>query len=149
MQFDLYLPTGFKVKSSKFVKARVAYDEDAEEYSHSKANNAQEDGSERFVITSLSGAYILGESGAFMTITLTGDAAPVGTEEAQLKGCVVSTDTETISLDDVTFVLSTETGINTISADAQNGKVYDLQGRRVVNAQNGVYIQNGKKVLVK
>lgn len=31
----------------------------------------------------------------------------------------------------------------------QGAKVYDLQGRRVVKAQNGLYIVNGKKVLVK
>ena len=42
------------------------------------------------------------------------------------------------------------TGINAVNAAAQNGAaVYDLQGRRVSNAQKGVYIINGQKVLVK
>ena len=42
------------------------------------------------------------------------------------------------------------TGINAVNAAAQNGAaVYDLQGRRVSNAQKGVYIVNGQKVLVK
>ncbi|MBR4553190.1 MAG: hypothetical protein IKO20_05695 [Bacteroidaceae bacterium] len=42
------------------------------------------------------------------------------------------------------------TGINSVNAAAQNGAaVYDLQGRRVSNAQKGVYIINGQKVLVK
>ena len=31
----------------------------------------------------------------------------------------------------------------------QNGVVYDLSGRRVAKAQNGLYIVNGKKVIVK
>ena len=30
-----------------------------------------------------------------------------------------------------------------------NGDIYDLQGRKVNHAQKGVFIQNGKKVLVK
>ena len=52
------------------------------------------------------------------------------------------------------FVLSFDegevTGINAVNAAAQNGAaVYDLQGRRVSNATKGVYIVNGKKVLVK
>ena len=32
---------------------------------------------------------------------------------------------------------------------AENGVIYDLMGRRVENATKGVYIMNGKKVLVK
>ena len=44
----------------------------------------------------------------------------------------------------------TVTGIDTVNAAAQNGAaVYDLQGRRVSKATKGVYIINGKKVLVK
>ncbi|MBR1447066.1 MAG: hypothetical protein IJ586_08315, partial [Alloprevotella sp.] len=42
------------------------------------------------------------------------------------------------------------TGISTVATEAaQNGKAYDLAGRRVQNVQNGLYIINGKKVLVK
>ncbi len=42
------------------------------------------------------------------------------------------------------------TGINAVNAAVQNGAaVYDLQGRRVNAATKGVYIINGKKVLVK
>ena len=45
--------------------------------------------------------------------------------------------------------VSPETGINTTLFNKQNGSTYDLQGRRVQNAQKGIYILNGKKVLVK
>ena len=31
----------------------------------------------------------------------------------------------------------------------KSGKIYDLQGREVQKAQKGLYIINGKKVLVK
>ena len=43
-------------------------------------------------------------------------------------------------------------GINNaevIEPAQQNGVVYDLSGRRVAKAQNGLYIVNGKKVIVK
>ncbi len=44
-----------------------------------------------------------------------------------------------------------ETGISSLKADLQNGdnKVYDLQGRRVVNPVRGIYVINGKKTVVK
>lgn len=37
----------------------------------------------------------------------------------------------------------------TVDGNAAGAKVYDLQGRRVVKAQKGLYIVNGKKVIVK
>ena len=42
-----------------------------------------------------------------------------------------------------------QTGINAVEAVKENGAVYDLQGRRVLNPTKGLYIVNGKKVMVK
>jgi len=39
--------------------------------------------------------------------------------------------------------------INTIENGADNGAIYNLQGQRVNKAQKGVFIQNGKKVVLK
>ncbi len=41
------------------------------------------------------------------------------------------------------------TGINGLNADSQNATIFDLNGRRVNNAQKGIYIVNGKKIVVK
>lgn len=42
------------------------------------------------------------------------------------------------------------TGIEGIkAADMENGNVYNLNGQRVVKAQKGLFIINGKKVVVK
>ena len=43
------------------------------------------------------------------------------------------------------------TGISTVRGDAstRTGAVYDLSGRRVQNPQHGLYIVNGKKVVIK
>ena len=42
-----------------------------------------------------------------------------------------------------------QTGIKQIETIKENGAVYDLQGRRVENPTKGLYIVNGKKVMVK
>ena len=42
------------------------------------------------------------------------------------------------------------TGIDSVTRDAlTNGKVYNLQGQEVKNAQKGIFIVNGKKVVLK
>ena len=41
------------------------------------------------------------------------------------------------------------TGINAIRMEAENGKVFDLNGRQIKTPGKGVYIINGKKVVVK
>lgn len=41
------------------------------------------------------------------------------------------------------------TGISSVNAKAENGEIYNLQGQKVEKAQKGLYIVNGKKVVVK
>ena len=41
------------------------------------------------------------------------------------------------------------TGIKGVTVETANDDMYDLQGRRIVNPDKGVYIKNGKKVVVK
>ena len=42
------------------------------------------------------------------------------------------------------------TGITTLESSSEESVYYDLQGRRVVNPTvKGIYIRNGKKVMVK
>jgi hypothetical protein len=40
-------------------------------------------------------------------------------------------------------------GISNAETAVKNGAVYDLSGRKVVNPVKGIYIQNGKKFVVK
>lgn len=46
-------------------------------------------------------------------------------------------------------VIINGTGIDAIRREAENGKVYDLSGRQVKNPQKGLFIINGKKIVVK
>ena len=43
----------------------------------------------------------------------------------------------------------TQTGINGVEATTAKGTIYNLNGQRVEKAQRGIYIQNGKKFIVK
>jgi hypothetical protein len=45
---------------------------------------------------------------------------------------------------------ATTTGVNTVqpSVEKKNDVIYDLQGRRVTNPSRGIYIVNGKKVVI-
>ena len=51
---------------------------------------------------------------------------------------------------DVILVVTAETGINELKGENGRGKtIYDLQGRKVENPTRGIYIIDGKRVLVK
>jgi hypothetical protein len=45
--------------------------------------------------------------------------------------------------------VSVPTGINTINTAIQNGNVYNMNGQKVQKAQRGLYIINGRKVVIK
>lgn len=60
------------------------------------------------------------------------------------------TATATNKITEIVFVLDSATGIESVSSINIDNKAYDLSGRRVQNLQQGgIYIVNGKKVLVK
>ena len=50
---------------------------------------------------------------------------------------------------EVIFLGGETTGINNVDAAAETGDLYNLSGVKVKKAQKGVYIQNGKKVIIK
>ena len=49
----------------------------------------------------------------------------------------------------ISIVDSTTTGISTVTADNNAVNIFNLQGQRMNTVQNGLYIVNGKKVIVK
>jgi len=73
----------------------------------------------------------------------TAEKFTVGANTAYLPANVVSTARTFIGFDEATAIEEVAT------ATAESGKCYDLQGRRVVKAQKGLYIVDGKKVMVK
>ncbi len=96
-----------------------------------------------------SGQYVLqnhdeegGEGLAFYPITAESSDVTLAANH-----CYLSTNTNFLAL----HLPGMATGIVAVEgAEAEtNGAIYDLSGRRVAKAVKGVYIQNGKKVLVK
>ena len=48
----------------------------------------------------------------------------------------------------VTLSLSNTTGINSVRSDAESGVYYSLNGQRVENPRKGLFIKNGKKIVL-
>jgi hypothetical protein len=48
----------------------------------------------------------------------------------------------------VTLSLNNTTGINSIHSNAKSGVYYSLNGQRVENPSKGIYIKNGKKIIL-
>ena len=48
----------------------------------------------------------------------------------------------------VTLSLSNTTGINSVRSDAESGVYYSLNGQQVEKPTKGIYIRNGKKVIL-
>ena len=54
---------------------------------------------------------------------------------------------DNLSITSATVVI--DTGVTTAKTQTENGAIYNLQGQKVVKAQKGLYIINGKKVVIK
>ncbi|MBQ7472486.1 MAG: cellulosome protein [Prevotella sp.] len=81
------------------------------------------------------------------SITLIG--TPVFEPAIPLEGYVW--DYSLLASDGILRIVADPTGIESIynSQDNRAGAYYDLSGRRVQNPKNGIYIQNGKKIIIK
>ncbi len=47
------------------------------------------------------------------------------------------------------FLGGTETAIQGVKSESENGAIYNMAGQRVSRAQKGIFIQNGRKMIVK
>jgi len=60
-----------------------------------------------------------------------------------------SFDDETMGIENMTIIGRTKSLKQEAQTEAVNGNVYDLQGRRVAQPKKGLYVVNGKKVVIK
>lgn len=105
----------------------------------------KKNGTRRYLYSPAAGRYATMQDGK---LQLT--AAPVDIELSEQDGSLSINGTKCM------LVLNTEVenmidGIESLTSDssAQNGEIYDLQGRRTQKPANGLFIQNGKKMLMK
>ncbi len=158
-QFDFTLPTGVDVqrtssgkiseKKSLALTPRSLNEDDEWEFIPGLAEPS--DRLFRVTMYNKDNNSFMGESGgAILTIAVTAAADFVSGEGKVSAIVLTSADgKQTIKPADATFVVGDLTGISSVKAAAQQGEVFDLQGRRIVAPQKGVYIQNGKKIVVK
>lgn len=111
---------------------------------HQLLCNKIAEGKYRVVALSLSNAPFVGNDGTLLNITLDGEPASASISNIHF-----------ITPDAVDHIFGTvqttdATGISEIDADnGESGSWYTLQGVKTSKGQKGVYIHNGKKVIVK
>lgn len=155
-QFDMYLPAGvtaMKTAKGKYVVSLTA-NRLADDDEHTLTVAEQTDGAIRFLCGSQYDETFTGTSGEIATIKVKIDDLADGEYPITLKNMKLSeTDishfyeaAEVVT----TLTIQTATGINDNHRETRTGnRYYDLQGRHVMKPANGLYIKDGKKVVVK
>lgn len=116
----------------------VVTDENNQSYTFSKTTTAEESTTLTFVtetpITTI-GTY---------SFTIEGNVIYCESTNSDLY------DTESIPETTLTFIIKSTTSIECINAETEHTAIYDITGRRVSNiTKAGIYIRNGKKIIVK
>ncbi len=144
VQFDLVLPEGLSVKGGE-----EGIDIDRTTYKKHSISYNPDNG--RILLASSKNSTLSGTSGAIVTIEITADASfSEGT--IKLTNIEIVSPTETVVRpEEVSVVITSGSGIQSITADSKSGNIYDLQGRKVTDSQlsRGIYIMNGRKYVVK
>lgn len=153
---------GYKFQLPEGVTLGTVYDEDEEEDVPAVLKNTDRCKTKHVVSclpctkdgNVIEGAYSVnvynasfkGTEGEVLTMNLVGDMK--GTVKFY---AVAFTDADAKSYHQDDFVIDLSgTGINGIeAADSENAPIYNLAGQKVSKAVKGVYIQNGKKYMVK
>lgn len=135
-QFDLVLPEGTTLQDASLKRSS----------GHSVVFAPR--GNNRYTILAYSvfNALLPGSMGDLLELTLSNK--PLGTiTVSNITFCTQSSDSHQFS--PLTLIIDSTTSINTAAQSSDSKEtLYDLHGRRVRNTNaNGIYIENGKKVL--
>lgn len=115
----------------------------------------------KLFVSMMDGAKFKSQQGEAGTFTFNGSTLPDGDYEVKLteglygffskdSGEPVTPTSAPFTIKDGQLIVGDPVAINEVSkAKANDGAIYDLQGRKVNAAAKGLYIQNGKKVYVK
>lgn len=155
-QFDILLPKGITVDSTVNQSGKVRYSASlvtSRCVDHSLTSNLIRGNRYRVIVFSLSNTDVEGANGPVVNIKLKAEEdAAEGDYTLKMERVVLATadEKEYYPADsESTVTVSANTGVNSISIDPSSVKVYDLQGRKVNKPTQGVYIINGKKVVIK
>lgn len=152
-EFKLDLPEGIAIQ----------YDEDEDDYvyelggdmtvkTHAATIKKQTSGAYYVLVSNSSGKEFKAESGDYLTVTLEASETAVS-GEAKMRDIILGNlaAQQMNTVEEATFKITVPVteGISDVKADGSKAPVYNVAGQRVENAQKGLYIQNGKKVIVK
>ncbi|MBQ6760366.1 MAG: hypothetical protein IJP47_02935 [Prevotella sp.] len=159
-QFDLYLPEG--VTMANDAKASLSSDRLAAGDAHTLMVNEVSDGAVRFLCSSMNDESFAGGDGEIATLTVNiADNVAIGDYDVVVKNALMTeTDiSKSYEADNIksTLTVLDQTGVETVTADDErrDGSIYtvggQLVGKKSTTSQlrKGVYIRNGKKIVVK
>ena len=154
IQFDLYLPEGIEVVNDN-EGYLIGLGSRTDLRNHNRPEAAlQRDGAVRVLCYSDKSETFFGHSGDVIRLTLkASDTLSPGTYSIGLKNVELArpdmtNDRPQASTASVS-VNGYATGIGSLDAEMERGEVYDLNGRRVLQPAKGVYVINGKKIIIK
>jgi len=151
VQFDMTLPQGL---SFVYEDDELVADIERTTYKKHSLDYNELDGFMRFLLSSSSNKTLSGNSGRVLTITLAADSefeeGTIVIDNILLVSPENTKEHEVLNRPEKIEIKILPAGIQGVIMDkAENGPVYNLQGVRVDEMSKGVYITNGKKVLVK
>ena len=157
-EFDLYLPEGmsFVLDADGFPEATLSTERTTTRKTNSFDAVIQPDGALRVLAASTNGSVISGHDGevALVKVRIDGDV-PTGTYLLTLKEIAVS-DVDCVShrtdelVSDITVESGSPTSLGGVVTDGDDDTYYNMSGQRINKpTRSGVYIQRGKKVVVK
>lgn len=142
MQFDLYLPEGILLNEEEAI---------ATSRHHGVWAQKHAEGFYRVVCSSMMNAELT--EGIAISLQLKAADSMQGNYQVMAENIVLSDVNaqrhEAANANALLTVGSETTGIISIEAAKQQKSVYDMQGRRVNDVKKGVYVVNGKKVVVR
>ncbi|MBQ8227301.1 MAG: leucine-rich repeat protein, partial [Bacteroidaceae bacterium] len=154
IQFDLYLPEGMEVVNDNDGYL-IGLGSRTDLRTHNRPEAAlQKDGAVRVLCYSDKAETFFGHSGDVIRLTLKASETlspgiySLGLKNVELARPDMTNDHLQASTASVS-VNGYATGIGSLDAEMERGEVYDLNGRRVLQPGKGVYILNGKKVIIK
>lgn len=152
LQCNIELPEGISFATKANGKIDIANNADRGD-GFTLSGNLQEDGSLTVASVNFDGDTYYGNSGTIFTFKITADEGlAVGEYEIKLRDIVLSSGVA-IKPSDTTgkvTVESSQTSIQQIgSYDNAPDKIYNLSGQNVKTPAHGIYVKNGRKVIVK
>ena len=159
-QFDLYLPEGVTIANN--AKVSLSSDRLAAGDAHTLMADKMTDGAVRFLCSSMNDESFAGGDGEIATLTVNiADNVANGDYDVVVKNAIMTeTDiSKSYEADNIKSTLTVlgQTGVETVTADNErrDGSIYtvggQLVGKKSTTSQlrKGIYIRNGRKIVVK